>query len=747
MVAEIPTLAEKIVAQVIRMQELSQKYDLQEIIAASNASVLIDPKDLETIGLAVVTEFNIDDRSREEWKGRYEGALQLALQIVEQKTEPWPGCANIKFPLVTIAATQFQSRAYPALINNPDLVKCTAIGDDPQGLKDAHADRVSQFMSYQLLDEDEEWEEDTDRMFFVLPIVGSTIRKTWFDPLTGHNKSQMILPDDFVVSYFTKNLEQCPRATHVLHKSKREIKNAMVAKFYELVELGSSTPSINYDNPSASVLEERGYERPTDDPDTERDILEQHRFLDLDQDGYSEPYIVTVDKDSKKVLRLSARFTQMDIKRDNQTQIQALMSQLKQLQTIQPPPDPVQKQIQEGIISDQVRAYETEIKRLTAEGQIINIDPVQYFTKYTFLPAPDGGFYDLGLGVILSPINDSVNTLINQLLDAGTMSVASTGFIAGSARIRGADLRFRPFEWKRADVAAGGLKDALVPLPVKEPSPVLFQLLNLLINYGERISSVTDLMVGETPGQNTPAQTSQSALDQGMKVFSGILKRLHRSMKKEFRKLYRLNRYYLDPQQYFQVLGTNQMQQIYQEDFMGNPNEVVPESDPTVASDQQRIQRALAIAQRSTQVQGYDPKAVEEMVLKAMRIPDAQALFPPLPPQPDPEIQIKAADQARKALESQYDTITKLAETQARVENLRAQATLFLAQAQQAGMQMNDLKIQQHLAAFDSIHGALDAMQSQLSNQQELKIKQDQLAQQKQEAQQNANSQGQPNGQ
>ncbi len=734
------------------MKELSKVYNLEEIIAQPNAYSLLDPKDCETIGLAVVDEFEIDDRSREDWKTRYESALKLALQIVEQKTEPWPGCANIKFPLVTIAATQFQSRAYPALISNPDLVKCQVIGDDPTGAKDAHADRVSQFMSYQLLDEDEEWEEDTDRMFFVLPIVGSTIRKTWFDPLTGHNKSQMILPDDFVVSYFTKNLDQCPRATHVLHKSAREIKNAMVAKYYALVELGSATPKQEDDNPSSTVLEERGYERPNTDPDTERDILEQHRYLDLDQDGYSEPYIVTVDKDSKKVLRLSARFTQEDIRRDNQPQIQALTSQLMQLQNIPPPPDPVQKQIQQGIISDQVNAYKKEIERLKAIGQIVNIDPIQYFTKYTFLPAPDGGFYDLGLGVILSPINDSVNTIINQLTDAGTMSVANTGFIAGSARIRGADFRFRPFEWKRADVAAGGLKDALVPLPVKEPSPVLFQLLELLINYGERISSVTDLMVGETPGQNTPAQTSQSALDQGMKVFSGILKRLHRSMKKEFRKLYKLNRYYLDPQQYFTVLGTSQVQQIYQEDFMGNPNEVVPESDPNVASDQQRVQRAMAVAQRAASVPGYNQPATEIMLLKAMRIPDIQAIYPPEPPQPNPEIQIKAADQARKALESKYDTMAQLAETQARVENLRAQATFYLAQAQKLGFDMNDAVVQQKLAAFDSIHGALDDMYGQLAQQQELSIRQDEVKQaqqqQQQEASQNANSQqGQSNGQ
>lgn len=725
--------------------ELEKNYSLQKILATDNVVDVISEADCKTIGQHVVREFDIDDGTRDSWKEQYTAAHKLAMQVMEPKTSPWPGASNVKFPLLTIASLQFQSRAYAQLVDSNELVKCKVVGEDPQGLKNAHAERVSTFMSYQLLEQDEHWEEDTDRLLMILPIVGCVIRKTYYDNPEGHICSQMIMPEDFVVSYYTKNLEQAPRATHILHQSVREIKAKQIAGVYAEASLVQQAEDST--NPLTQELkQDRGLQPPIDDPEKDREVLEQHRFLDLDGDGYFEPYVVTVDKLTMKCLRIFPRFTDTDIKRNKDDQIRTLATQTMQMMQAPMPTDPDAAQIELGLRHQQAQAIEEEIKKLKASSKIIYIEPIVYFTKYSFLPAPDGSFYDLGFGTLLGPINHTVDTIINQLVDSGTLQTASNGFVSSNVRVRGGDLRFRPFEWKRADVGAGSLKEGLVPLPVNQPSNVLYTLLELLINYGERISSVTDMMVGETPGQNTPATTSMAALDQGMKVFSGILKRLYRGMKQEFRKVYRLNRVYLDPQEYFMVLGTNQQQVVYQQDFAGNPNEVVPEADPSMGSQSSRIQRAMQVKQMAAQTPGYNQQFVEQWVLKELQVPDIDQIYPtnpPIPAQPSPDqqkMQILAMEAQTKMLAEQANTQISALKAQAEVENLRAQAALFLAQAQQAGANMDAAKVDQQLAAFDSIHSHITDLLGAANDQQQTQNQQEQIANDKQQAAQSGGS-------
>lgn len=719
--------------------ELKNSYKLDKILATDNVVDVISEEDCKIIGETVVREFDIDDGTRDAWKEQYRAAHKLAMQVMEPKTSPWPGAANVKFPLLTIASLQFQSRAYAQLVDTNELVKCKVIGDDPQGLKNAHAERVSTFMSYQLLEQDEHWEEDTDRLLMILPIVGCVIRKTYYDAPEGHVCSQMIMPEDFVVSYYTKNLEQAPRATHILHQSLREIQAKQIAGVYADVTLVQQAEDQTNEL-TQELKQDRGLLPPIDDPEKDREVLEQHRFLDLDGDGFFEPYVVTVDKLTSKCLRIFPRFTDTDIKRNKDDQIRTLATQTMQMMQAPLPEDPDAAQVEIGLRHQQAQAMEAEIEKLKKSSKIIYIEPIVYFTKYSFLPSPDGSFYDLGFGTLLGPINHTVDTIINQLVDSGTLQTSSNGFVSSNVRVRGGDLRFRPFEWKRADVGAGSLKEGLVPLPVNQPSAVLFSLLELLINYGERISSVTDMMVGETPGQNTPATTSMAALDQGMKVFSGILKRLYRGMKQEFRKVYRLNRVYLDPQEYFTVLGTNQQQVVFQQDFMGNPNEVVPEADPSTGSDSARVQRALTVKQMAAQTPGYNQQAVELWVLKEMKVPDLDELYPtnpPIPAQPSPDaqkIQIMAMEAQTKMLAEQANTKIAALKAQAEVENMRAQAALYLAQAQAAGAQMDAVKIDQQLAAFDSIHSHITDLMSAANDQQNTENDKEQIANDKQAA-------------
>lgn len=693
--------------------ELSKPYKAEKLLAADNAAELIAKADLAKIGHSAVQEFEIDDISREPWKEKYLQAAKLALQIWERKTTPWEGASNVKFPLLTIAALQFQARAYPALVTRPDLVKAAVFGNDAQGLKTAEAERVSTFMSYQLLVQDEHWEEDTDRLLLMLPIVGFVIRKTFYDTVRSRNCSELLLPEDFCVSYFTKNLESCPRATAILHESYRDIKNKQRQGLYlDNVEVykSRSTPPVSK---SEELRRARGFIEPQEDPDATRDVLEQHTYLDLDGDGYAEPVIVTVDRCSCKVLRLVMNYIPEDVVYDTSKQITQLTNQATQIQS-QPLPTNVDPSVVRQEISMRRSLIESigqQIEQLRSQAKVTHIEAVQYFTKYPFIPAPDGSFYDIGFGHILSPVNAAVDTLINQLIDSGTLQNSNVGFISSNARMRGADFRFRPYEYKRTEVPIGSLKDSILPLPINAPSPVLFELLKMLVQYGERTASISDIMVGDTPGQNTPAETSRTALDQGLKVYTGIQLRLYRAFTSEYRKLYKLNRIYLDPQQYFSVLGTGNPAQVYQQDFLGDPSAITPQADPTMGSQSERVNRANMVLGLAKTVPGFNLPFVVNWVLQELKIPNIQQIYTGAPAPMNPEIQLKAADIHRRTIEAQTKGHAQLIAAISKIRLEEAQATLALAQATALGDQTAIATANQQLEAFKGIHSSMMDLQ------------------------------------
>lgn len=629
----------------------------------------------------MIEEFDADKQSRSHREQAMTDALKLALQVREEKSTPWTGASNVKFPLLTIAALQFQSRAYAALIQGPRVVKCLVNGDDPDGQYAAQADRIAEQMSWQILEQDENWEEETDKALMALPITGCVFKKTYFDAVKGYNVSVHILPHDFVLPYYAKSVETAERKTQVLWLTAREIKARQVKGIYVDIELPDASPSSDY-HPSVSDRDE------TPAQDAPRQVLEQHRYWDLDGDGYAEPYIVTVDKASAKVLRMAARFK--DIQRSNDAKIKRLaQSAMGMMQHIKPE--------EQAEALPALHDVEAEIEELKKTAKVTHIEPIEYFTKYPFIPSPDGSIYDLGFGEILGPVNHSVDTLINQLIDAGTLSNANSGFIGRGGRIRGGDLRFKPFEWKRMDVSAGALKDNIFPLPVREPSQTLFSLLELLINYGERVSSVSDLMVGQTPGQNTPMGTSMAALEQGMKVYSGIVKRLYRALKAELRKWFWLNR-------------LNHLSADYQID----PKRIVPQADPSMVSTAERMQQAQFLAQRAAASPGYNVQQVELRLLEAMRIPDTEQVYPianPIPAQPNPELELKKVEAQRKTLESQAQTHKiyseleiKAEETKAKIANLTAQAVLYQAEAESKAGAEEVARIETQIKALETAH-------------------------------------------
>ena len=638
----------------------------------------MDSEELSSLGFRLMDEINLDLTSRLDWEERNERASKLALQVVEKKTFPWPGASNVKFPLITIAAMQYHSRAYPALISNNEVVKCKVYGKDDDGEMHKRADRISRHMTYQVMEEDEGWEENTDKTLLVQAIAGTAIKKSYFDPVRGHNVSELVLPNDFVVNYYTKSIAESPRVSHRILLSSNDLHERQVRGVFLKVE-DEVQPSL----PNVSMLTQakedaQGVRQQSGDPDTPYEFFETHFWHDFDEDGYKEPYIAYIRRDTGKIYRIVARYFEDSIEYHN--------------------------------------------------GEIIRIKPEQYFTKYGFVPSPDGGFYDLGFGVLLGPTNDSVNTIVNQLIDAGTMSVTGGGFLGRGVKIKGGDYTFKPHEWKRVDSTGDDLRANIFPLPIREPNGVSFQLLQLLINYGERIAGATDMMTGVSPGQNTPAETSRNVVEQGMKVFNGIYKRTWRAMKEEFQKLYRLNQLYL-PSEPVEFEYNNELQFVLPDDYSMDMKLVKPAADPNVVSDSQRQMQAQAVLQLAQSSGGYNMYEVQKRYLDALKVNAIDQIFPDpkgpnaIKPGPSEKMQIEKMKNDERQMNHQLRFklgIAKLMQEaelqQAKITELQAKAVLELEQADgvQSGhaIAMLEAQIGAKRAHVDGIIKSIEMMQN-----------------------------------
>jgi hypothetical protein len=544
-----------------------------------NLALEFSEQDRQAIANHVWDGFDTDLRSRQEWQTRNQAGMDLALQIAKAKNFPWPNCSNVKFPLITIATLQFHSRAYSALISGPNLVKADVKGADPDGKKTAVALAVSAHMSYQLLEEDEAWEEQHDRLLINVPIVGTAFKKSYYSASKGHNVSELVLAKDLVMDYYAKSVESCGRKTEIIPLRRNEMVEKMLTGLFidytdEAWFKGEATPMPQ---PAQSEQDRRaGLAQPKPDSVTPFTDLEQHCWLDLDGDGYEEPYIVSIEARTKKLLRIVARWSD-----------------------------------------------DADISR-TSANRIYKILPEEYYTKYGFIPSPDGSVYDIGFGVLLGPLNESVNSLINILIDSGVMETTAGGFLGKGAKIRGGNYSFAPNEWKRLDATTEDIGKSVWPLPVRSPSAVLFQLLGLLINYTDRVSGSNDVMVGENPGQNTPAETSRMLVEQGSTLFKAIFKRTFRSMKWEFKKLYVLNGVNLEPTGTYGPQG----KQVSRDMYLGDPGSVCPAADPDMTSDAEAKQQVLAVKQDAMSTPGYDVDAVTRRFLAAFKVKDPESIFP-----------------------------------------------------------------------------------------------------------------------
>jgi len=627
-------------------------------------------------------EFVIDDESRADWKTKYRDWLDFALQMVKPKSYPWPNASNVIFPMITVAALQFNARAYPAIVQGRNVVKGTVVGDDrgvaamqpaqpppgapvgppgvgsapmgpgqaqaaagppgggaaaappgplpatpqlppsggpggsPQGpmqpavgpdgkpqwlvapgAKQARADKIGRHMSWQLLTEMPEWEEQTDRLLLVVSIVGTMFRKTYFDPSALRNVSETVDAMRLCVNYKAKNFDAAPRKTEEIDVYPWEIESNIRSGLWLDDDYGT-----NHDV--------------SQDEQAPVTFCEQHRRYDLDGDGYDEPLIVTFSRDTGRLARIMV-----------------------------------------GFDSESVEA--------THDGEVQHIEPVRYYTKYGFIPNPDGGCYDIGFGHLLYPLNAAVNTTINQMFDAGHLQIAGGGFIGGGMSINTGAVRFTTGEYKVVNTSGKALRENLVPIPMPGPNPVLLQLMQFLIESAKDIGSIKDVLTGEIPGANVPGILGLAVIQQGLKVFNSIFKRIHRSLRKDYELLFRLNRLYLADETGFRI-GSEYFA-VTREDYeRGGGAE--PVSDPDMVTDTQQMAQANFLLQFSNDP-FFDGR---EIRLRAMQAAAIQQVDKLIAAQAPPNAAI-AAQLAQLDLEKQAVDVQKhLAELKGQELQIRA---------------------------------------------------------------------------
>ena len=623
---------------------------IDEVLQEINIAEKIDEDERNRIGGVVKQGYEMDLSSRASWEEQYDKWMELALQVKEEKSYPWQGAANVKYPLLTTAALQFGSRAYPSLVPSFDVVKAKVIGKDEKNQLADVAGTISTHMSYQVLYEMDNWEEDMDKLCFTLPILGCIFKKTYYSSQKQKNCSELVFPKDLVINYWAKSLEKASRKTHCLRLTPNEIiERQRQGIFVEYSDYkfgaGSLTTKGEVSDPN---------QPPAQDEENPRLILEQHTFLDLDDDDYKEPYVITVDYESGKVLRIAPRF------------------------------------LVDGVTKNE-------------KGKIASIKPLEYFTQFNFIPNPEGGIYGVGFGLLLGSLNESANTLLNQLIDAGSLSNLQAGFIAKGLRLgKAGDYKFQPGEWKWVNSSFDDIKKGVFPLPVRDPSQVLLSLLQLLVTSGKELASIAEIFTGKMPGQNTPASTTMATIEQGLKVFTSIYKRIYRALSEEFMKLYNLNGLYLPEggkkisyDRDGVVVDVSVTKDLYRQAKM----KIVPASDPNMVSETQKLifQQGL---QELAQFGHINTQVMTKRGLEMQGQPGIPELMDVPPPGPPPEFQIKMRE--LDILEKSEERKAKLEAEKQQSESLKrlSEVILNLAKAEEAGVQTTLAQLQPYIEAL-----------------------------------------------
>ena len=552
----------------------------------SNLVEFIDEDILQKIASDLMSSIQSDKQSRSEWEKTYkEGLEYLGMKFDETRSQPFEGSSGVVHPLLAEAVTQFQAQSYKEMLPAKGPVKTEIVGARTIETE-SQAERVQAFMNYYIMNVMKEYDPELDMLLFYLPLAGSAFKKVYFDFVTNKAVSKFIPPEDLIVPYEASDMSSAERITHAISMSLNEVKKQQITGFYANVDI----PETNYGEDTSDIegaIDEIQGVSPSYKEDRNRTIYEIHTVLDIegfeDLDACGEPtglklpYIITIDENSETVLAIRRNYIEQD---------------------------PLKNKI-------------------------------NYFVQYKFLPGL--GFYGLGLSHMIGGLSKASTSILRQLIDAGTLANLPAGFKARGMRIRDEDEPLQPGEFRDIDTTGGSLRENLIPLPIKEPSNVLMQLLGLLVDSGKRFAAIADMNVGDS-NQAMPVGTTVALLERGTKVMSAIHKRLHYAQKIEFELLAKVFAEYLPPSYPFQA-GTAP-NEIKQQDFDGRVD-IVPVSDPNIFSQSQRVtlaQELLMMVQSNPEIHGQQGmyEAYKRMYA-ALGVDNVESLIPPPPdmtPQP-----------------------------------------------------------------------------------------------------------------
>jgi len=600
------------------------------LLAGSEGDIshIFSETDLARIGQEVVEDYERDLADTKDWRDRAEKAVKAAAQEKpDGKDYPWQGASNVKYPMLTVAALQFNARAYPAIVKGDEAVAIKVVGRDagrpimgpdgqpqmqlggmpvmqtpqgpmvmtPQGpqavpdgapvapawqvqpgAKKKRAERVKDYLNAYLFYRMKGWEQDTDQLLMLLPIVGCMFRKVY--QKGSECRVRLVSGLKLVAPMWAVDCATSPRLTEMIDNlASYQVKQRMKSGFYRDIEL----------------VEDAG-----DDEEKPRLILEQHRYMDADGDDKAEPYVITVDHETKQVLRIEANF------------------------------GPEQADDPDG-----------------------DIDKASvYYVKYDFLPNPDGGFYGIGFGHLMTEITEVINTTINQLIDAGTAQIAGGGFIASGVRLQAkgqTSVRFRPGEYKVVDASANDLRNGFIERTFPQPSTVAFQLLDMMLSAAKDIGSVKDVITGDA-SNNGQVGTTLALIEQGLQVFTAIYKRIYRSLREEFTLIFECLSHWggeAVAQDYLELLDDPEAD--FTADFNLKDMDIRPVSDPTSVTKMQKMSRAQFLG--NFLGRGLNDEAIFRRMFEAADVEDIDELFPQGPPPPNPLDEAKVASEHASA--------------------------------------------------------------------------------------------------
>ncbi len=549
----------------------------------ANLAELLPDDVLDPLGSELFNNYTDYKTSRKDWERSYISGLDLLGFNYDDRTEPFKGASGATHPVLAEAVTQFQSLAYKELLPAGGPVRTQLIGlSSPD--KEQQAVRVKEYMNYQIMDQMKEYEAEFDQMLFYLPLAGSSFKKVYYDELMQRAVSKFVPADDLVVPYTATSLDDCESIIHIVRMTENDLRKQQVGGFYRDLELNPS-----YMQETEAEKKERSLEGATRGRDDRMyTLLECHVDLNLEgfedagQDGEPTgiklPYVVTLEEGTRKILSIRRNYEIGDAKKTK----------------------------------------------------------IQYFVHFKFLPGL--GFYGFGLIHMIGGLSRTATAALRQLLDAGTLSNLPAGFKMRGIKMRDEAQAIQPGEFRDVDAPGGNLRDAFMPLPFKEPSATLLQLMGVVVNAGQRFASIADLQVGDG-NQQAAVGTTVALLERGSRTMSAIHKRIYSAMKREFNLLARVFKLYLPPVYPYDVVGGQK--QIMQTDF-DDRVDILPVADPNIFSQTQRIslaQTELQLATSNPQI--HNQYAVYRNMYEALGVKDIDLILkrPPKPMPKDPALE------------------------------------------------------------------------------------------------------------